>query len=874
MLRRENCDLSACSPKSDSSLIGKKAIGLLQVPTPWTLPYLIVSAELYSEWKVASHLDRPSLVQQWVAAIEAQLQRFPKPSEGRIIVRSSGNEEGMSSRGRYYSHPGPVSDISKLLTSCLEDLERDPKIQDTRVAFIIQKFVEPRIKGHLSNERRCYEERRDWLGQTEQQGGNPQRLFSVNVRMWRHDTTGKTETPRPLECRIEEAISSNLKIVADWFYSTSEKRYHLEWVWDGAQLVIVQADEEGPTTGVDPTKSLLSLATKEDLAGLSVIQQLNASHAARYGKIRNVRIYRSLGLSTVPLFILDDQSVISAIARGDLPPALEADLRRLVVAPLVIRTDIVENDHTKKQFLKRSDELRDFAAAKKWLIETAGSFTEETRKQYALAFIFHNFIPALSSAFVYAEPNRRFVQIEGLWGLPEGLYYNSHDQYMVDTLRPKFSDAAKISSDEYTIQRKCNFKNFFVAPDASGRWTRQIVAPPFDWRSSIPKDAWLRKMAIASREIAEHEGKALSIMWFLGVADTDGGDEIMPWFHEPFDSSNIHSQPVHVRRKNIWDVSFEVLSSEDLAELESRTSGSSKETVKRIKVSPAEDHLLRDKDALQKIGMLAKRLDATIVLEGAILSHAYYQLASTGAIVEVVHPFIGFEEKQEFNKLVRDKIPERIEGLGETVVVGKLEPDALLTALKTKLIEEAYEVQNAGDAQAMLEELADIQEVILAIQRCIGSSPQELEERRIEKEEKRGGFNSGLILLSTTKGVSSTPTKQELTELAGLPLPEPGTAVAINQARLVEIAEKIDRWGDIRAGDNWQESIVTIEVPVARRNWEATTRAMRLTNTIQTIVASVSATRGGDKIHVELRARASSPDPDLFSTEQKKTKDE
>ena len=44
----------------------------------------------------------------------------------------------------------------------------------------------------------------------------------------------------------------------------------------------------------------------------------------------------------------------------------------------------------------------------------------------------HNYIPAPASAFAYAKPEESVVKIEALWGLPEGLYYYSHDKYLVE----------------------------------------------------------------------------------------------------------------------------------------------------------------------------------------------------------------------------------------------------------------------------------------------------------------------------------------------------------------------------------------------------------------------------------------------------------
>src|SRR5690606_12268061 len=96
---------------------------------------------------------------------------------------------------------------------------------------------------------------------------------------------------------------------------------------------------------------------------------------------------------------------------------------------LVIRTDIVSDDLSQKQLLPRTHEVRNFDEAKDWLIKNSSALLEKLSANSELAFIFHNFIPAEAAAFAFSAPGERKVQIEALWGIPEGLYYNSHDKY-------------------------------------------------------------------------------------------------------------------------------------------------------------------------------------------------------------------------------------------------------------------------------------------------------------------------------------------------------------------------------------------------------------------------------------------------------------
>lgn len=97
-----------------------------------------------------------------------------------------------------------------------------------------------------------------------------------------------------------------------------------------------------------------------------------------------------------------------------------------------------------------------------------------------------------------------------------------------------------------------------------------------------------------------------------------------------------------------------------------------------------------------------------------------------------------------YNKLVRDKIPEIIKAAGEEPVTRTLSDEEYLKALVAKLGEEYGEFKEALN----VEELADVQEVILALADIIASH-QELEKVRAEKAAKRGAFQDKIFLERT-----------------------------------------------------------------------------------------------------------------------------
>jgi predicted house-cleaning noncanonical NTP pyrophosphatase (MazG superfamily) len=100
-------------------------------------------------------------------------------------------------------------------------------------------------------------------------------------------------------------------------------------------------------------------------------------------------------------------------------------------------------------------------------------------------------------------------------------------------------------------------------------------------------------------------------------------------------------------------------------------------------------------------------------------------------------------------KLVRDKIPDLIRQSGRKVNVRHLSGEELTDALAAKLSEEAQEVADAvGNRQALIEEMADITEVISALREVNNISDDDLAEAIRVKALQRGRFDDGAFLVS------------------------------------------------------------------------------------------------------------------------------
>ena len=99
----------------------------------------------------------------------------------------------------------------------------------------------------------------------------------------------------------------------------------------------------------------------------------------------------------------------------------------------------------------------------------------------------------------------------------------------------------------------------------------------------------------------------------------------------------------------------------------------------------------------------------------------------------------------EFNKLVRDKIPDIIENNGEIAMTKILSDEEYINELNIKLKEEVNEYIKDNN----VEEIADIMEVLQAILKYNNIEHSEFEQIRINKVEKRGAFDKRIYLEKT-----------------------------------------------------------------------------------------------------------------------------
>lgn len=104
--------------------------------------------------------------------------------------------------------------------------------------------------------------------------------------------------------------------------------------------------------------------------------------------------------------------------------------------------------------------------------------------------------------------------------------------------------------------------------------------------------------------------------------------------------------------------------------------------------------------------------------------------------------------KKIYRKLVRDLIPDIIRKDGSQPELRILGEAEYVTELKKKFQEELDEYLAAETPEKRSEEMADIFEVITALNEAEGRSLESVIEVQKKKREKRGGFKDKIFLES------------------------------------------------------------------------------------------------------------------------------
>jgi predicted house-cleaning noncanonical NTP pyrophosphatase (MazG superfamily) len=99
--------------------------------------------------------------------------------------------------------------------------------------------------------------------------------------------------------------------------------------------------------------------------------------------------------------------------------------------------------------------------------------------------------------------------------------------------------------------------------------------------------------------------------------------------------------------------------------------------------------------------------------------------------------------KNQFNKLVRDRIPALIEESGRTQRSRVMDEAEYRDALLNKVVEEIEEFRLKENE----EEIADIYEALDCLVRLKGFEPMHIDYIQLVKREARGSYNDRILLI-------------------------------------------------------------------------------------------------------------------------------
>ena len=104
------------------------------------------------------------------------------------------------------------------------------------------------------------------------------------------------------------------------------------------------------------------------------------------------------------------------------------------------------------------------------------------------------------------------------------------------------------------------------------------------------------------------------------------------------------------------------------------------------------------------------------------------------------YPLMIKMRRFKIDKLIRDRFPEILSNSGIKVFERNLSQDEYIDSLKDKLVEEAQEICDADNKDDILEELADLFEVMTTFAKVQGFELQDIMRIAEEKKLNKGGF--------------------------------------------------------------------------------------------------------------------------------------
>ncbi|GGH17462.1 nucleoside triphosphate pyrophosphohydrolase [Mucilaginibacter phyllosphaerae] len=744
-------NLSEIEQQKAIGIIGQKALGLLKLNADWTLPYIVVTTTSYQNWLLQTETGDLSVLENH---LRKSIVEFVWLTKGLLfknaIIRSSAKIETFEERGEFDSLVSEldvehiINKIFTIWTDAKKKLSKRNHLNN-ELALIIQAYITPLKNGHFSNERRVSRNFNNWVIETYNKTGTIQ---NKNVTVHK---TQLVPTSSKLLCKNINELHTKLKELAILSYDLN-KRCHFEWLWNGKELYVLQCDVELEYIGSAPGSDW---KLKEKICSIYKLKAFVKEKDSLYkwNKALHVKVFRELGFKVSDIFILENTTIIQKVLNGKNVKSLIDDLDWLTEYPIVIRTSHKQNENLFNLNLPRTETVFNANDALAFIKNRSQEFIDNDLRLDQFSFLIHRFIISKSCALVLSKPNSSKVRIDSSWGFADGLGYNPYDSFELDI------------SSKSSIKKQIRCKKEYLDVDNVGNWILKKAGSAWDWKESLDSEE-LFEIANMSVQIANKLDSDVIIMFFIGGDQSTIHPKILPWHYSTkevpkYNQERTLSESVFLIRKII------ISNKLDFENFKSKVENNENNAKSTI-VLKLDTDLLRNTDFISEIGRFANEKSYYVELIGSILSHVYYILSRENVKVKCTYDFSPNYIKQEFNKLVRDKIPEKITSKGELAVTHKLAPEKLISLLKTKAVEEALELFFETNNKNIIEELADVLEVIRSISKVLGVNFSDLENKADAKRAERGGFEDGVFLEETTEvslvqNINSKPQKHPIT---------------------------------------------------------------------------------------------------------------
>jgi predicted house-cleaning noncanonical NTP pyrophosphatase (MazG superfamily) len=703
-----------------------------------------VSNILYAQWSK----DRDGFIGWATEQLESDVEWAISQLGSKVILRSSATDETIKERGQFLSLQADLGKGSAALAVTIDEIFAQYAAHPGQMCLILQRFVTAAEIGFLSNELRLMDKPYRWIVEAQVSKIGQQLALTRSISAKQAKSFPSTQ---PLMCVSRGELLSRLKSVALHFWKATPQRTLLEWCWDGNRLWIVQRDIALPQPGgKDPSTLKNANFTVPTTADGATFRRYEIGSSSPWAKLRNVSHFATDGkLPPHRLFFATAANIEKAL--GNNAERLILEINALTGSRCVLRTDTLEQRFN----LNRTNTI-DGAGAVAWMQREIELWRKTSTSLEDVIFILHAYIPAAAAAWSYYKRGGKYVRIDGLWGLADGMQYYPTDTYICDPL----------TGCELSVTQRFKDLALFEQPD--GTWQTERIDPRYARYRALTK-ADSKDIAVRTVKIANNIQKGSQIMWFVGVPKTLNLGDNLPWF-----KVNLDQSPEERRSKLLSSVIVKDIA--DLIKLDKVKSGSCKVVLEPI----GED--LRSDTFINAVSARCKDLGLPVEVRGSILGHAYHQLLEAGVVVFTAEPskrIIEVRQRKAFDKLVRDQIPDVIASKGELVHADELEPKDLRAALIGKLLEEAGEFLSATGETSVVEELSDILEVVRGLTVASNVSFSDVIRKADEKVEKRGGFSKGVILRST-EAKRRTPGEPQL-----FPLGESRNLIRLDSLRSV-----------------------------------------------------------------------------------------